>query len=504
MKPHQILLILLSVFALLAGIMLIFPKDGIKITDNFSLKFITMEDFFTKKEAIDISDIVEFTNIEEDTIVFEEVEILDSAYIDSVLVVYKPIPIRVDSISQYLEFPKGNKSLLDSIFAVLANLRNTNDLIRILHYGDSQIEVDRMTSYIRYKMQAAFGGTGPGFLPAKQVYGFKQPMVLSSSDNWHRYTIFPRKDTIVEHKRFGILGNFYSFTPYQRPDSLNVIDSSYSVLDESLFDQKTPQTAWLKYEHSSSAYENVRKYTQCRMFYGYNNESFNLKVSLDGEEFSTTELRATDYVSVENWDFGQTPKDVTFEFTGTSSPELYGFAFDGYRGVAVDNIPLRGSSGLIFSKMDLDLMQQMYQNINVKLIILQFGGNRVPYDSSNIIAYKRYFAYQIKLLHQISNNTPIIVIGPSDMSQKVNDGYETHENLEIVRDMIRAATLENNCVYWDMYEAMGGRNSMASWVFHDPPLASKDFIHFTPNGARLIARLFYSSFIHEYNTYLKK
>ena len=232
---------LLSVFVLLFGLMLLFPKDGIKITDNFSLQFTTYEEFFSEKESVDISDIIEDTDVAEDTVIFEEPEILDSAYIDSVLVVYKAVPISYDSVRQYLEFPEGNRNLLDTIFAVLSNLKNTNDLIRILHYGDSQIEVDRMTSYIRYKLQAAFGGSGPGFMPAEQVFGFKQPMVMSSSENWHRYTIFPRKDSVIEHKRFGILGNFYTFTAYEQPDSL-FADSTYSVLDESLFDKKDLKT----------------------------------------------------------------------------------------------------------------------------------------------------------------------------------------------------------------------------------------------------------------------
>jgi len=501
MKPHQILLMLLAVFVLLLGIMLIFPEEGIKITDNFSLQFKTYKEFFSEKESVDITDIIEDTEVTEDTIVFVEPEVLDSAYIDSVLVVYKPVPIGVDSVRQYLEFPAGNRDLLDTIFAVLANLKNTNDLIRILHYGDSQIEVDRMTSYIRYKLQAAFGGSGPGFLPAEQVFGFKQPMVMSSSDNWHRYTIFPRKDSIIDHKRFGILGNFYSFTAYEPPDSL-LVDSSFSVLDESLFNKKEPQTAWLKFENSPVAFDNVRKYTQAKMFFGYNKSDFNLKVFANEQEISNKNIRKTDYLSVESWDFGSSPQEVSFEFSGTDSPEIYGFTFDGYRGVAVDNIPVRGSSGLFFARMDLRLMQQMYQNLNVKLIILQFGGNRVPYDSTNIVGYKNYFGHQIKLLQSITNNVPIIVIGPGDMSQKVKDNYETHENLETVRNMVRLAALENNCAFWDMYEAMGGRNSMASWVFHDPPLASKDFIHFTPNGARIVAQMFYNALIYEYNSSL--
>jgi hypothetical protein len=52
-----------------------------------------------------------------------------------------------------------------------------------------------------------------------------------------------------------------------------------------------------------------------------------------------------------------------------------------------------------------------------------------------------------------------------------------------------------------MYEAMGGKNSMPSWVLADPQLAGSDYTHFTPRGARIISEFFYKALIIEYETY---
>jgi hypothetical protein len=52
-----------------------------------------------------------------------------------------------------------------------------------------------------------------------------------------------------------------------------------------------------------------------------------------------------------------------------------------------------------------------------------------------------------------------------------------------------------------MYEAMGGENSMPSWVFANPALAKKDFTHFTYRGSEIIAQMFYNSLLYEYNVY---
>ena len=506
MKPSKIYILLITCLLSLLLLMAVFPKDGIRISDKFILKFTTLEEFFTPKFMVDISEILKTNSVEDDTLNFSEIQLLDSAYIDSVLVYYKPLEIYVDSVSQFLEFPAGNDSVLNPIFEILSKIKNTNDLIRILHYGDSQIEVDRMTSYIRYKLQSEFGGSGPGFLPAVQTFDFQQPMIQTSSSNWFRYTINPVKDSIIYHQRFGILGTFCKFTPFIALDTLNVDTNKTDVkiFDKNILPEieKIKYTAWLNFEHSPIVYSNVRIFNQCRMFYGYNTEKFTMKVS-DGQTIISDELyQPTNLLTIKSITLQKTPQNLKFEFSGSDSPEIYGFAFDSFRGVAVDNIPLRGSSGLIFGNLDFALLQQMYNSLNVKLIILQFGGNRVTFEADKIKSYKNVFKWQLNLLHKIVPNVPIIVIGPGDMSEKEKDEYLTHKNLIPVRDALREAALESNCVFWDMYQAMGGENSMPSWVFSEPALAEKDFIHFTPNGALIVSKMFYNALMFEYNKYL--
>jgi len=503
MKPIKILLFLVAIFAVLTLLMAIFPKYGIKITDNLSLQFVTLDEFLSKKKQKDISQILENNTVNDDTLTFTETELLDSAIIEGETVYYNPKPINIDSITQYLEFPENNKTLLDSVFKTLSNIKNTNNLVRILHYGDSQIEVDRMTSYIRYKLQSEFGGTGPGFMPAIQAYDFGQPMITSASTNWFRYTTFPKKDTIINHKRFGIFGNFCMFTKFERYDTLT---HKKSLMEDNFLDESKviKQYAWLNFEHSSGSYSNVKIINQVKMFFGYNTEKFILKLTNGATTISEEEIEPTNQLTIKTWNLSQTPTNLKFEFTGSKSPEVYGFTFDGYRGVAVDNLPIRGCSGDIFTKLDFKMLQEMYNYLNVKLIIYQFGGNRVPYDGESVSGYVGLIKSQINYIKKACPNTPIIVIGPGDMSEKDKDEYVTHKNLIPVRDAVRQAALESNCAFWDMFQAMGGENSMPSWVFSTPPLAEKDFTHYTPNGAKIVARMFFDAFIYEYNKYLTK
>ena len=53
----------------------------------------------------------------------------------------------------------------------------------------------------------------------------------------------------------------------------------------------------------------------------------------------------------------------------------------------------------------------------------------------------------------------------------------------------------------DLYEAMGGYNSMPSFVQAVPSLASADYIHFNNLGINLVAEMFYNALMVEFNNY---
>ena len=51
-----------------------------------------------------------------------------------------------------------------------ASLSETHErVVRVLHYGDSQIEEDRMTTQIREALQDRYGGSGVGLMPLVQT-----------------------------------------------------------------------------------------------------------------------------------------------------------------------------------------------------------------------------------------------------------------------------------------------------------------------------------------------
>ncbi|MCF8363930.1 MAG: hypothetical protein K9G70_15055, partial [Prolixibacteraceae bacterium] len=74
-------------------------------------------------------------------------------------------------------FLTGN---LDSLFVKLAQLDEKP--LRVIYYGDSQIEGDHITYSFRKSLQEKFGGRGIGFLPAKMYYNTTHNLAIVTND----------------------------------------------------------------------------------------------------------------------------------------------------------------------------------------------------------------------------------------------------------------------------------------------------------------------------------
>ncbi len=60
----------------------------------------------------------------------------------------------------------------------------------------------------------------------------------------------------------------------------------------------------------------------------------------------------------------------------------------------------------------------------------------------------------------------------------------------------------NKVVFWNLFEAMGGKNSMAKWV--EEGNANKDYTHLNFRGGKKLSMKLFDSFNHEFNNYKKR
>jgi len=487
--PKKIIAFVGTVLLILFFISLGFPNSEIYLSEKTSLKFPSIKDIFNpdKIKYADISDLIEESeNLEhrEDSLSDISGNIIAENIAPTIKAIDTIRASRKDLLKNLrkIEFPKKDSTILFSFFRELSRINKLNTPIRIMHYGDSQIEGDRITSYIRHRLQRQFGGNGAGLLPIVQPYG-QFSVKQEVSPNWKRYTVFGKPDTTLYHKRYGAMASFCRFSPH--------IDKK----------EQNSYEAWVKLEKGVMGYSTVQHFDYFKIFYGYNKKPFTAEIFADEQMVDADFIPVTNDIKILKWDFDSVPESITIKLKGEDSPDIYALSFESKRGIIMDNIAMRGSSGLIFTKMDKQLLKKMFEHLHVNLIILQYGGNVVPYIKGKSKFYGKSFYNQLLRLKSIVPEVPILVIGPADMSIKEKDYYVTNPVLPKVRDVLKEASFKAGCAYWDMYEAMGGNNSMPSWVFANPPLASSDFIHFNHRGARLIAEMFYNALLYEYNQY---
>lgn len=475
-KPHSpanTLFFLLGIMAVCAAIIAVYPENGIRISDSFTLKFPDKHFFDADTSGSSVEEVKNLIALYEN--------MTDSlAIVDSVALASEGI----QHIKMYL--PEGPHPL-GNFFQALQKLKKGEiSKTRILHFGDSQIEGDRITGYVREQFQKQYGGYGPGLLPAFEVVP-SSAIDQTNEGNWVRYALFGARDTSIKHDRYGMLANFGRFTPVQ-------FDSSSANSSEGI----------IRLRPSGMAFSRSRTYSKLRMWFGQHRDSLKLQVSAN-DSIITSESISPSGSLYREYNLGATPADLSIRFSGKDSPEVYSLSLESNSGIYVDNIAMRGGSGTVFKKINRSLLQQQLQSLNVSLFILQFGGNSVPHITSKEEAerYGGWFAAQIKALRGMVPEASFLVIGPSDMAYKEGQDFVTYPYLTDVRDALREAALAEGCAFWDLYEIMGGKNSMKTWVNSDPPLAAPDYIHFSPKGSRTVAELLMQSIESERNNWSK-
>ena len=474
-RPINVLFFLLLTAVFLLPVVYFAPKDGYNVF-GINISFMTWEHLLNpvKQEHKNL-DFLNDVNINDNL----DQEFLKTAQSDSISLGLptKDTVLAVKSKTK-LHMNEASKSNLFSFFSELSSASKKNKKINICHYGDSQIEGDRMTAFIRQRLQTQFGGAGPGLIPAINAYNtisFKQQY----SSNFKRKILFG-KDKLYNNK-YGIM-----------------LSSAIFEVDSSNTRKGIPTEAWIEINPSRVAYSRCKVYNKLSVYYNSCTSRCSIEIFNNEQLLSKDTLVSDGLPHVFKWSFSSTPENLKIVFKSTESPIINAVSIEGDVGVQMSNIAMRGSSGTSFGAVDFGSMSFMHKKLNTKLIILQFGGNSVPYfkDSSAVRNYAYRFKKQIEYVQSCSRNAAIIVIGPSDMAQYKEGIYSTYKFLPYCVEQMKKQSLAVGASYWDLYDAMGGKNSMFAWVKNG--LAGKDYVHFSNQGASKASQLFYNALISAY------
>ena len=456
MNVWKTVLFIFSILLALAIICLVFPEKGITI-GGAELKFPTLTEAIMPAEQPSGDD---KQDVDEE--VQKQLDALHSAKKKEFDEFCKNSPTRIF-------MPGNNTAYLDPFFEALDSAKK--EAVRIVHYGDSQLETDRMTSALREHFQAKFGGGGVGMVPAVQpIATFTLSQTISPM--LQRYCAFGSADFRANHHRYGPLA------------AMSRLDGTVTLSFNSRSEKKFPHCQ--KFQKIS-----VLVKGSGTMSASCGGKTWQLTPDLGDENMVRTFC-------------AQLPSPTSrVKLTISGNMDIYAIMLDGKNGVSMDNVPMRGCSGTVFTTIDRSTMAPFFKGQNVRLIILQYGGNSVPYlnGAQGITAYANSIKEQIRLFKQMAPKARILFIGPSDMSTRVNGVMKTYPHLEEVDAALRKAANDEGVAFWDMYQAQGGRNSMVEWVKARPQLAGGDYIHFTPLGAEKMSQILYDTFQLYYKYY---
>ena len=456
MKAKQVLFFLLGVFAMLGLLWLVTPAEGVPL-GPLNLRFASFERMAQEagEKKVDVDSVL---NAVEGRFRMEE-----------------------DTLSYYRKFfyenpdriflPEDDYHFFDTLFLRMENAGDRP--VRIVHYGDSQIEMDRISQDLRQELQERFGGGGTGLFPAVSNVP-SASIYKSASGGFAQYTMYGDSTTQrAGHNRYGMLAQVVKLSG--------------------------GGTISLRGTKNKLAREGVKTFESVSVLYG-RGESLEVKAVSDTLK-PVPVVENGENGTLVTWNFGRPVRKATLSFRG--SAEIYAVGADGAGGVAVDNIPLRGSSGTIFSRISKPLMEDCFALTDTRLIILQFGGNMMPMvrSTKTIEQYQEQIQKQLAYFHEVAPQAKILFIGPSDMGKSVNGRIVTWPHLPEMVDSLKATVLRNDAAYWDLYRMMGGENSMVQWVKHRPAYAGPDYIHFTPAGARRVGEALSRSFLTYYDFY---
>lgn len=454
MERRRIVLFIFGVIALLAVLCSFFPADGIQILGDAKLRFpkikeVIGSDVKNNEKANEI--------LSPEELIAQREAAIKKAKKGELEKYLRNDPARI-------HMPGDDLTYLDKFFKALDNADKQQ--VRIVHYGDSQLEEDRITCTIRDRLQTEFGGGGVGLLPAIQYVTLREGQ--SASAELPIFMAYGSPELRAGTNRYGPMAKMSRFS-----GSVTFTTYPFKV-----------NTGAARYFNRITVYAGNLQGTL------YGSAKGLKKEAAAGGDITKLTFNVPD---------STTKASVTL----SGAADLYGISFDNDHGICVDNVPMRGCSGTIFTTLNANQLSYYFKNSGTRMIIMQYGGNSVPYTKTteSVQKYCASIRKQIELMKKVAPDAVILFIGPSDMSTSIGGKRQTYPILPEYIDALRKTVNECGAAYWDLYQVMGGKDSMIQWVNASPALAGTDYIHFTPKGSEKVGNLFTDELMLYYDYY---
>ena len=335
--------------------------------------------------------------------------------------------------------------------------------VRILHYGDSHTAADEWTGDLRSRFQEKFGDGGSGYSFAGRPWnGYRRLDVRTgSTKGWH-------SDGLVGRSGDGAYG-------------LGGVSMSTKAPHEAVYLLAEGQQFELFYLQQPGG----------GAIQIYDNGGLIERISTDGAEepgyYHYETVPGQHKLEVETLDHGPV--------------RLFGWVAENSTGVTYETLGINGAQASIMLDWNEPVLRSNIERRNPSLIILAYGTNEAGRRDWTLESYQKMFEELIARIRGAAPTATIMVIGPPDRYIHTRKGWQRMENIDMIVEAQRQASVATGCAFWDLRAKMGGKGSMQQWV--TAGMAQYDHVHFTGAGYRVLGDAVFRDLMSQYDVFMK-
>jgi lysophospholipase L1-like esterase len=375
--------------------------------------------------------------------------------------------------TQPIELP--NDAALDVFLARLAktDAGYAGAITRVVHWGDSVVAADHITSAVRAKMQMRFGDAGHGFhLLAKPNASYVHKAIeFRGGDDWQRCYIINKCKS----------------------------DGRYGLGGTTVWSSGGAQTRF----RTSDSTPNGRKASRIELWYMAEPKGGNVKIEVDDAE-PVLVSTAADAIG-DGWhaiDVADGAHRFEVRAAGGGRVRLYGVVFErDVPGVVWDGMAQLGAFTSRMLYYDADHIRDQIEHRDAGLLVFMFGGNDLLLPSHRLDEYEDTFRQMLKRFRAQAHPPDCLVMSPVDHGVRESQRIVSNPMVAKITAVQREVAFEQGCAFFDTQAAMGGDGSVARWRRSNPPRISGDLAHLTDAGQKVLGHMLYVAILQRYVEY---
>ncbi len=388
---------------------------------------------------------------------------------DAVLPPYKPHPDDAKAVEQSIDLFTGTE--LDPFFESLARSDAALEgaITRVIHYGDSVIGVDGITSAIRVRMQSRFGDSGHGF------------HLMAPPHSSYRHNG-------VEFRENGNWGKCFIINKCRS-------DGHYG-LGGTTFKSSAGAESWFAPNPVASA----GRVSRFELWYAAQPRGGTIRLRVDKSEPVLLDT-AADQLE-DRWhtiDVEDGVHKLSVRASGGGRVRLYGVSLEReVPGVVWDGMSQVGAWTKRMLGFDSEHLKRQLNHREVDLAVFMFGGNDMTRRYLKMEDYETEYREVIRLFRTARPEMSCLIMSPLDHGLRKGNNIVS---LPVVSNMVeaqRAVARSEGCAFYDSFGAMGGEGSAGRWFRQRPRLMSGDLGHPTYKGHIVIGEMFYRALAQAY------